>query len=117
MCGTGTRENPGTERCFVICVNDRDDPMMGSVEIPGAELIESGQGSRTFTAPPGEFTARLQAAGVAADRFRIRIGDPADNIDGVVPDIYYGVVESWQPAGSRILVRVRPARNLEEAVH
>lgn len=98
----------------MIRVNDRLDPMAGLVEIPGAELGDPVGNRRTFTAPQGEFTSRLATAGVMADRFAIAIGDPDDIEEGVAPDMWFGVVQSWQPVGSNMSVVCRPARNVEE---
>lgn len=98
----------------MIRVNDRMDPMSGLVEVPGAELGDPVGSNRTFTAPQGEFTARLATAGAMADRFAVAIGDPDDVEEGVAPDMWFGVVQSWQPAGSRMRVTARPARNVEE---
>lgn len=99
----------------MIRVNDRRDPMMGWVEIPGTELAETTLPDRVaFTAPQGEFTARLASAGADSTRFSICVGDPETAVDGVAPDVWQGMVERWQPAGSNILVICRPARTVEE---
>lgn len=98
----------------MIRVNDRLDPMTGLVEIPGAELGDPAGSRRVFTVAPGEFTARLATAGAHADRFAIAIGDPDDIEEGVAPDMWFGIVESWRPAGSNLRVVCRPARNVDE---
>jgi hypothetical protein len=101
----------------VIRVNDRQDPQQGSVTIPGAQLVDtSAPGSRVFTVPAkGEFTARLMST-ASRERFLVAIGDPVGE-EGVAPDVWYGVVESWQPAGSSVRVTARAARSVEESVH
>lgn len=98
----------------MIRVNDRMDPQAGWVDIPGAELADITGSKRTFTVPQGEFSARLATAGAASSRFIIMIGDPDDTTEGIAPDVWTGVVESWQPAGSRLRVVCRPARTVQE---
>lgn len=98
----------------MIRVNDRLDPMAGLVAIPGAEPAETLGSKRAFTVGPGEFAARLSSAGAHADRFAIAIGDPDDTEEGVAPDMWFGIVEKWQPSGSNVRVLCRPARNIEE---
>lgn len=88
--------------------------MAGWVEIPGAELSDIVGKKHIFTALQGEFTARLATAGALGARFAVAIGDPADVQEGVAPDMWLGIVESWQPAGSSIRVVCRPARTVEE---
>lgn len=100
----------------MIRVNDRMDPMSGLVEIPGAELADTTTPAtkRAILCPQGEFTARLSTAGAATNRFTVVIGDPDDTEDGVAPDMWFGMLESWAPAGSKILIVCRPARSVEE---
>lgn len=98
----------------MISYNDRHDPMMGLVPISGAELTDSSGIKRVITVPQGEFSSRLGTAGATADRFSITIGDPDDAEEGTAPDIWSGVVESWQPSGSKIRVVCRPARTVQE---
>lgn len=99
----------------MIRINDRQDPQQGSQILSGAELVDtSDPRSRVFSVQQGEFAARLQ--GTVADRFLVAIGDP-DVEEGVAPDVWYGVVERWQPAGSKVLVTARAARAVEEMVH
>jgi hypothetical protein len=98
----------------VIRCNDRRDLMMGWVDIPGAELTETTPNQASFTAPQGEFTARLTTAGAGSSRFSITIGDPDDAIEGEAPAVWQGVVERWQPVGARMLIICRPARSVEE---
>lgn len=98
----------------MIRVNDRMDPMKGLVDIPGAEVAFADGAKHSITVPQGEFSARLMTAGVTANRFSIVIGDPTDTEEGVAPDMWFGVIESWRPAGSNVLVVARPARNVEE---
>ncbi len=100
----------------MIRINDRRDPMMGWTQVPGAVSIEATEPDRrAFTAPQSEFTARLASAGADANRFSICIGDPDDAVEGQAPELWQGVVERWQPAGSQILIVCRPARSVEEA--
>lgn len=98
----------------MIRVNDRLDPMKGLVEIPGAELSDLVGKKQIFTVPQGEFTARLATAGAVTDRFAIAIGDPDDVEEGTAPNMWFGIVEKWSPAGSNIRVVCRPARNVQE---
>lgn len=98
----------------MIRVNDRLDPMVGLVEIGGAIPVDAPSGKRAFSAPQGEFTARLTSAGANFDRFSVMFGDPDAAEEGQAPDVWLGVVESWQPSGSNVLVICRPARNVEE---
>lgn len=114
MYRTGPRQSHCPERGLVIRVNDRLDQMAGLVDIPGAEPAETLGTKRAFTVGPGEFAARLATAGAHPDRFAIAIGDPDDTEEGVAPDMWFGIVEKWAPAGSRIRVVCRPARNVEE---
>lgn len=100
----------------MIRINDRQDPQQGSVVLSDAELVDtSDPRSRVFSVQQGEFAARLQGT-VAGDRFLVAIGDP-ETEEGIAPDVWYGVVERWQPAGSRVLVTARAARSVEEMVH
>ncbi|MEU2106478.1 hypothetical protein [Nocardia sp. NPDC019255] len=101
----------------MIRINDRQDPQQGSQELSGAQLVDSTDPTkRSFTAPQkAEFTARLMST-VATDRFLVAIGDP-EAPEGEAPDVWYGVVETWQPQGSQVLVTARAARSVEEAVH
>lgn len=100
----------------MIRVNDRQDPQQGSVTIPGAQLADtSNPGSQVFSVPQGEFTARLTSS-VARDRFLVAVGDPVGE-EGVAPDVWYGVVESWRQQGSKVLVTARAARSVDESVH
>ncbi len=100
----------------VIRINDRQDPQQGSQVLTGAQLVDTSDArSRVFSVEQGEFAARLQGT-VAGDRFLVAIGDP-DVEEGVEPDVWYGVVERWQPAGSKVLVTARTARSVEEMVH
>lgn len=92
--------------------------MAGSTEIPGAELVDGQHiNRRYFTVPHGEFTARLNIGVGVSNRFNVAIGDPAAATEGQAPDVWYGVVESWQPSGSKLLIVARAARNVEESVH
>ncbi|WP_454199568.1 hypothetical protein [Nocardia sp. Marseille-Q1738] len=101
----------------MIRVNDRQDPQQGSQSVPGAELVDdSSPYQRVFTVPQGEFVARLAAAGAVQDRFLVAIGNP-DAPEGEAPDVWFGVVASWQPQGSKVRVTARAARTAEEAVH
>jgi hypothetical protein len=101
----------------VIRINDRQDPQQGSVAVSGAQLVDTTDPTkRAFTVPhKGEFAARLTST-VATDRFLVAIGDP-DAEEGVEPDVWYGVVETHQPQGSKVLVTARAARSVEEAIH
>ncbi|WP_029925461.1 hypothetical protein [Nocardia otitidiscaviarum] len=102
----------------MIRVNDRTDFTQPSTPIPGAEIVDHTGDVRRFTVPnDGEFVARLSAAVSPEKRFNIAIGDPADAVEGEEPPIWYGVVQSWQPAGNRIMVTCRAARAIEEGVH
>jgi hypothetical protein len=101
----------------VIRINDRQDPQQGSQVLTGAQLVDtSDPRSRVFSVEQGEFAARLQGT-VAGDRFLVAIGDPDEAEEGTAPDVWYGVVERWQPAGSKVLVTARAARSVEEMVH
>lgn len=95
----------------MIQVNDRTDPQQGWVNVDGAAEADAPQpDKRAFTAPSGtEFTARLSNAGATSNRFSISITDD-------IEPTWFGVVESWQPAGSAVLVVCRPARNVQETV-
>ncbi|MGW4718862.1 hypothetical protein [Nocardia sp. NPDC004260] len=100
----------------MIRINDRHDPQQGSQVLSGAELVDtSDPRSRVFSVGQSEFMARLNGT-VADNRFLVAIGDP-ETEEGVEPDVWYGVVERWQPAGSKVLVTARAARAVEEMVH
>lgn len=100
----------------MIRVNDRMDPNQPSLELSGAEVVDDSGTRRVILVEPCEFTARLANTPNPAARFNISIGD-LDVAEGELPDIWYGVVESWQPQGSKILITCRPARTVEESVH
>lgn len=99
----------------MIRVNDRDDATTGSVPLDGAQVVETSPLRRSFTVPAGEFTALL-ASGARPERFLVAIGDP-DVPEGVEPDIWRGVLETWQATDGGVLVTVRAARTVEEVVH
>jgi hypothetical protein len=100
----------------MIRFNDRLDPMTGWAEIPGALPADAPSSDRrAFIVPQGEFSARLTTSGAISDRFSIMFGDP-DAAEGEAPDVWRGVVEAWQPAGSNVSVTCRPARTVHEAV-
>lgn len=101
----------------MIRINDRQDPQQGSQVLSDAQLVDiSDPKVRVFSVGQGEFTSRLTGT-VAGDRFLVAVGDPAETEEGTAPDIWYGVVERWQPSGSRVLVTARAARTVEESVH
>lgn len=102
----------------MIRVNDRQDFTQPSTPIPGAEIVDHTGEVRRFAVPKGgQFVARLNDTPAPEKRFNIAMGDPADAVEGEEPPIWYGVVQSWQPAGNRIIVTCRAARSIEEGVH
>lgn len=100
----------------MIRVNDRQDPQYGSEVLEGAEIMDDTGDRRRLLVPQGQFTARLGQTPNPSARFNVAIGDP-EAPEGEMPDVWYGVVESWQPSGSKILITCRPARTVEESVH
>lgn len=119
MCAAGRRQDLRAEGAAVIRINDRQDPTQPSTPLADAETVDSTGLKRTFLAPGGsEFASRLNQAGAAAPRrFNVAIGDPDEAPEGIAPDVWYGVVESWVPQGSNILVTCRAARTVEEGIH
>ncbi|WP_043737707.1 hypothetical protein [Nocardia asiatica] len=100
----------------MIRVNDTQDPQQGSQVLSGAQLVDTGGPlQRVFSAEKGEFISRLTTS-PNPQRFLVAIGDP-DAEEGIAPDVWYGVVESWRPSGSKVLVTARAARSVEESVH
>lgn len=101
----------------MIRINDRADAQQGSQVLSDAQLVDTNDPkSRVFSVGQGEFLSRLTGT-VAGDRFLVAIGDPDEAEEGTAPDVWYGVVERWQPAGSKVLVTARAARSVEEMVH
>ncbi|WP_306365458.1 hypothetical protein [Nocardia sp. CC227C] len=102
----------------MIRVNDRQDPQQPSVPVPGAEIIDYAGDTRRFLVPmDSELAARLNGTPNPESRFNVALGDPADAVEGEEPPIWYGVIQAWQPSGSKIMVTCRAARTIEEGVH
>jgi len=103
---------------MMIRINDLQDPHQASTPLAGAELVDDTGDKRSFLTPQNEFTARLMQAGASASRrFNVAVGDPDAAPEGTAPDVWYGVVEHWQPTGSKLLVTCRQARSVEEGIH
>lgn len=100
----------------MIRINDRRDPQQGSTVLHGAEVVDESGDKRSILVPQGQFVSRLGQTPDPASRFNIAIGNP-EAPEGVEPSVWLGVVESWRPQGSKVLIVCRPARTVEEGIH
>lgn len=94
----------------IIRINDRRDPGMPTFELTGATIETDNPDSGTvdFTVTiDSEFASRLMHTPDPVRRFNVAIDEDP---------VWYGVVETYRPAGARLLVTARPARSIEEGI-
>lgn len=81
--------------------------------VPDANVTDKGADGWTIDVPvDGELGSRLTGAGLR--KYLVIVGD-MDSPEGVLPDLWRGVVKSWRPSsGGRLLLDVRHATTVED---
>lgn len=81
--------------------------------VPDANVTGQGTEGWTIDVPvDSELGARLTGAGLR--KYLVIVGD-MDAPEGVLPDLWRGVVKSWRPSSAgRLLLDVRPATTIED---